>query len=86
MCKLTFYESENFLIPLSITIFNPKILGILFVRKIELIELIINRGTTTHEGKSDVRLTRVRCLILCFCFHAMKKSIQKVQDLGKERG
>ena len=29
-CNLTHFEGENFLIPLSITFLNPKILGYLF--------------------------------------------------------
>ena len=32
-CNLTFYESKNFLIPLSITFLNPEILGLLFCEK-----------------------------------------------------
>ena len=32
-CNLTFNESENFLIPLSITFLNPKNLGLLFCEK-----------------------------------------------------
>ena len=55
-CNLAHYEKENFLIPLSITFLNPKILGFLFPTKNSLTWGVKCENETSENRREFIKL------------------------------